>query len=76
MMDWVQKKLTKEWTVYYLPEDKKDTVTWLMEHTVPGCGGTVEFDNDHKKCSLCKTELPSKLQVVMTCFLNKDLIKL
>jgi len=76
MIEWVQKQLTKEWKAYYLPEDKKDIETWLMEHTVEGCGGTVCFETEPQVCSLCNTPLPSKLVLAITMFIKKDLLKL
>ena len=75
MMDWQSKQIAKDWTAYFLPEDRKDTELWLMEHTVEGCGGVVTYEQEPKECSLCKTPVPSKLMLAITMLLKKDLVR-
>jgi len=69
MRDWIEKKLSEEWTVHYL---NGDTETYLFEHK---CGGAVAYTDDSKVCSQCKTPVPGKLIMVIQMVLKRDLIR-
>jgi len=69
MQDWIERKLSEEWTVYYL---KSDTETYLFEHK---CGGAIAYTDEDKVCSQCKTPITGKFIMIIQMIIKKDLIR-
>lgn len=72
MKDWIKQNLSPEWKMYHLEDDVE---TWVMEHVIDGCDGTVAYDAKEFKCSVCEAELPSKFITAIMMRLKRDLIR-